>query len=43
MARHYFGTDGVRGRVGQPPISPDFVLLLGQAKQNTPRSSHGRG
>lgn len=31
MARHYFGTDGIRGRVGQPPISPDFVLLLGQA------------
>ncbi len=31
MARHYFGTDGVRGRVGEPPISPDFVLLLGQA------------
>ncbi len=31
MARHYFGTDGIRGKVGQPPISPDFVLLLGQA------------
>ncbi len=31
MARHYFGTDGIRGRVGQSPISPDFVLLLGQA------------
>lgn len=31
MARRYFGTDGVRGRVGVPPITPDFVLKLGQA------------
>lgn len=31
MARKYFGTDGVRGRVGQFPITPDFVLRLGQA------------
>ncbi len=31
MARRYFGTDGVRGTVGQAPITPDFVLLLGQA------------
>ncbi len=30
MARHYFGTDGVRGRVGKDPITPDFVLRLGQ-------------
>src|SRR5512140_600170 len=29
MSRKYFGTDGVRGRVGQPPITPDFVLKLG--------------
>ena len=27
--RKYFGTDGVRGEVGQPPITPDFVLKLG--------------
>src|SRR6187200_1488167 len=27
--RKYFGTDGVRGRVGQSPITPDFVLKLG--------------
>ena len=27
--RKYFGTDGVRGRVGQEPITPDFVLKLG--------------
>ena len=29
MARKYFGTDGVRGTVGQFPITPDFVLKLG--------------
>jgi phosphoglucosamine mutase len=31
VSRKYFGTDGVRGRVGQPPITPDFVLRLGYA------------
>lgn len=31
MSRKYFGTDGVRGRVGQPPITPDFVMRLGYA------------
>ena len=29
LARKYFGTDGVRGRVGQFPITPDFVMRLG--------------
>ncbi|MCO7225083.1 phosphoglucosamine mutase [Pleionea sp. CnH1-48] len=29
--RKYFGTDGVRGKVGQFPITPDFVLKLGWA------------
>ncbi|MFZ2853767.1 MAG: phosphoglucosamine mutase [Rhodocyclaceae bacterium] len=29
MARKYFGTDGVRGRVGELPITPDFVMRLG--------------
>lgn len=29
MSRRYFGTDGIRGRVGQSPITPDFVLKLG--------------
>lgn len=29
MARKYFGTDGVRGEVGQFPITPDFVMKLG--------------
>ncbi len=31
MARKYFGTDGIRGEVGQFPITPDFVLKLGCA------------
>lgn len=31
MTRHYFGTDGIRGKVGEFPITPDFVLKLGWA------------
>ena len=31
MSRNYFGTDGVRGTVGQSPMTPDFVLRLGYA------------
>ena len=31
MSRKYFGTDGVRGTVGVPPITPDFVMRLGYA------------
>ena len=31
MSRKYFGTDGIRGRVGTGPISADFVLRLGNA------------
>ncbi len=31
MTRKYFGTDGVRGEVGQEPITPDFVLRLAYA------------
>lgn len=31
MARKYFGTDGIRGRVGEHPITADFVLKLGWA------------
>lgn len=30
-ARKYFGTDGIRGHVGEGPISADFVLRLGNA------------
>ncbi|HEU5177735.1 MAG TPA: phosphoglucosamine mutase, partial [Burkholderiales bacterium] len=29
--RKHFGTDGVRGTVGQSPMTPDFVLRLGYA------------
>lgn len=31
MSRKYFGTDGVRGRVGEHPITPQFVMHLGFA------------
>ena len=31
MSRTYFGTDGIRGRVGQSPITPDFVMRLAHA------------
>ncbi|MBS0658174.1 MAG: phosphoglucosamine mutase, partial [Verrucomicrobia bacterium] len=31
MSRTYFGTDGIRGAVGQAPITPDFMLRLGHA------------
>lgn len=31
MSRKYFGTDGVRGRVGDHPITPQFVMHLGYA------------
>lgn len=31
MSRKYFGTDGVRGEVGQAPITPDFIMRLGYA------------
>ncbi|MED5412164.1 MAG: phosphoglucosamine mutase [Pseudomonadota bacterium] len=31
MNKRYFGTDGIRGTVGNPPITPDFMLKLGWA------------
>ncbi|PUE09551.1 phosphoglucosamine mutase [Limnohabitans sp. T6-5] len=31
MARQFFGTDGIRGTVGQSPITPDFILRLAHA------------
>jgi phosphoglucosamine mutase len=42
MTRQYFGTDGIRGTVGQSPITPDFILRLAHAvgrvlKKNEPR------
>ena len=44
MSRTYFGTDGIRGTVGQAPITPDFMLRLGHAvgrvlKAHTPRAT----
>jgi phosphoglucosamine mutase len=31
MSRNYFGTDGIRGRVGEYPITADWILKLGRA------------
>lgn len=31
MEKRYFGTDGIRGRVGSAPITPEFMLKLGWA------------
>ena len=44
-ARRYFGTDGIRGRVGQGVISADFVLRLGNAlgRVLTERNGHRPG
>jgi phosphoglucosamine mutase len=41
-ARKYFGTDGVRGTVGQAPITPEFVLRLGQATGRALLQAAGR-
>ena len=35
MTRRYFGTDGVRGLVGQMPITPEFIMRLGYAAGKT--------
>ncbi len=40
MARKYFGTDGVRGKVGEAPITPDFVMRLGYAAGKVLASEH---
>jgi phosphoglucosamine mutase len=31
MQKRYFGTDGIRGRAGEPPITADFMLRLGRS------------
>ena len=41
MKRKYFGTDGVRGRVGVYPITPEFVLKLGMAAGRVLRRNKG--
>ncbi len=39
--RHYFGTDGVRGRVGEAPITPEIVMKLGWAAGRVLASGDG--
>jgi phosphoglucosamine mutase len=43
MSRQYFGTDGIRGRVGEPPITADFVLKLGWAAGRVLGDRRGSG
>ncbi|HSQ04360.1 MAG TPA: phosphoglucosamine mutase, partial [Burkholderiales bacterium] len=40
MTRKYFGTDGVRGKVGEMPITPDFVMRLGYAAGKVLAAQH---
>jgi phosphoglucosamine mutase len=42
MSRQYFGTDGIRGTVGEPPITPDFVLRLAHAVGRVLKRSESR-
>ena len=42
MSRQYFGTDGIRGTVGQAPITPDFVLRLAHAVGRVLKQSEER-
>jgi len=42
MTRKFFGTDGIRGTVGQGPITPDFMLRLGHAVGQVLRKQGGR-
>jgi phosphoglucosamine mutase len=42
MTRKYFGTDGIRGTVGQAPITPDFVLRLAHAVGRVLKKSESR-
>lgn len=43
MSKRYFGTDGIRGKVGQFPVTPDFVLKLGWAAGKVfAREGHSR-
>jgi len=44
MSKRYFGTDGIRGTVGQGPITPDFMLKLGWASGRVfAREAGGKG
>ena len=42
IPRTYFGTDGIRGTVGEPPITPDFMLRLGHAVGRVLKSQDAR-
>jgi phosphoglucosamine mutase len=41
VSRRWFGTDGIRGRVGEGPISADFMLRLGNAYGHALREARG--
>jgi phosphoglucosamine mutase len=41
--KKYFGTDGIRGLVGQYPVTPDFMLKLGWAAGKVFSESGGGG
>ncbi len=43
MSRKYFGTDGVRGKVGKAPITPEFVMRLGYAAGKVLAAQSKRG
>lgn len=44
MKKNYFGTDGIRGLVGDAPITPDFMLKLGWASGRVfTRQAGGKG
>jgi phosphoglucosamine mutase len=42
MTRAYFGTDGIRGTVGQPPVTADFMLRLGHAVGRVLKATEAR-
>ncbi|RCV90405.1 phosphoglucosamine mutase [Billgrantia montanilacus] len=42
MTKRYFGTDGIRGTVGEPPITADFMLKLGWAMGRVLARDNGR-
>ena len=41
MQKRYFGTDGIRGRAGEPPITADFMVKLGRAAGRVLASGRG--
>ncbi len=43
MTRKHFGTDGMRGKVGEMPITPDFVMRLGYAAGKVLAASGKKG